>query len=113
MTGARMISDERKRQKQQEGYSSSHDDKHTECEMLHAATKYMEVAEFIVRYRRTDGAIYWGGHPPWHGIGRWPKDWDWKPDYADPIRNLVKAGALIAAEIDRVQAARKKCGRGQ
>ena len=35
----------------------------------------------------------------------WPSSWNtswWKPS-ADPIRNLVKAGALIAAEIDRLQ----------
>jgi hypothetical protein len=35
----------------------------------------------------------------------WPKEWNvdwWKPS-DDPIRNLVKAGALIAAEIDRLQ----------
>jgi hypothetical protein len=40
------------------------------------------------------------------GIPRpWPPSWSynwWKPS-DDPIRNLVKAGALIAAEIDRLQ----------
>ena len=35
---------------------------------------------------------------PWH------RCW-WKPS-DDPIRNLVKAGALLAAEIDRLQAIR-------
>jgi hypothetical protein len=39
-----------------------------------------------------------------------PKTWPWladsfKPDYKNPIPNLVKAGALIAAEIDRLQRA--------
>lgn len=28
---------------------------------------------------------------------------EWKPSVADPVRDLVKAGALIAAEIDRLQ----------
>jgi hypothetical protein len=37
----------------------------------------------------------------------WSKKW-WKPS-SDPIRNLVKAGALIAAEIDRLQRAKKPC----
>jgi hypothetical protein len=40
-----------------------------------------------------------------HGIGtavQWPWDEnDWKPA-DDPVRNLEKAGALIAAEIDRL-----------
>jgi hypothetical protein len=32
----------------------------------------------------------------------WPWEWSfWKP--RDPVRNLVIAGALIAAEIDRLQ----------
>ncbi len=38
---------------------------------------------------------------------QWPEDWEaevWKPS-ADPVHNLVKAGALIAAEIDRLQRA--------
>lgn len=36
---------------------------------------------------------------------KWPSSWHpewWKPSN-DPVRNLVKAGALIAAEIDRIQ----------
>jgi hypothetical protein len=36
--------------------------------------------------------------------GFWPWDDEWyKPTPKDPIRQLVKAGALIAAEIDRFQ----------
>lgn len=33
-------------------------------------------------------------------------------EHTDPIRNLVKAGALIAAEIDRLQRARDATGGG-
>ncbi len=36
------------------------------------------------------------------GLAGWPWFDGWKPDLSDPIRNLVKAGALIAAEIDRL-----------
>jgi hypothetical protein len=44
------------------------------------------------------------GHPP----DDWPWDWRfWKPS-VDPIRDLVKAGALIAAEIDRLQRKKNK-----
>jgi hypothetical protein len=32
----------------------------------------------------------------------WPWDYDWWKPSDDPIRNLTKAGALIAAEIDRL-----------
>ena len=37
----------------------------------------------------------------YHGLWPWPTGW--KPDRNDPVPNLVKAGALIAAEIDRLQ----------
>ena len=38
------------------------------------------------------------------GVGMWPWDLEWfKPSPYDRIRELVKAGALIAAEIDRLQ----------
>lgn len=35
----------------------------------------------------------------------WPWDEEWWKPSLDPIRNLEKAGALIAAEIDRLEAA--------
>jgi len=42
---------------------------------------------------------FWKLSPP----AAWPWEWDqWKPSL-DPIRNLEKAGALIAAEIDRLR----------
>ncbi|HEU5085706.1 MAG TPA: hypothetical protein VFU14_20360 [Acidimicrobiales bacterium] len=45
----------------------------------------------------------------WPGAERVPSTWPWAPEWwdpsEDPVRNLVKAGALIAAEIDRLQAA--------
>ena len=41
-------------------------------------------------------------------------DWPWGSEYwkpsEDPVRNLVKAGALIAAEIDRLNRAKAKGG---
>jgi hypothetical protein len=60
-----------------------------------AGLSYASVAASQVRLR--DGyvkerlPIYWP----------WDQEW-WKPS-DDPIRNLAKAGALIAAEIDRLQ----------
>lgn len=48
--------------------------------------------------RRPDGGVK-TPHGAWND---WPwEDAAWKP-VDDPIRNLVKAGALIAAEIDRL-----------
>lgn len=40
--------------------------------------------------------------------GFWPWNWNWwKPTPDDRIKELRKAGALIAAEIDRIKAIKK------
>lgn len=99
-TGAERIAAERQRQIEQEGWSPEHDLTHTRGELGYAAAEYAVAA---VR-----AALGWGAadlarvpiHWPWDG--RW-----WKPS-DDPIRNLEKAGALIAAEIDRLIRARER-----
>lgn len=93
MTGVELIAAERRRQVEQEGWTTKHDDSHCEGEMIEGARAYLSAA-FLAEVGRT-----WHGDPP----PTWP--WNqssWKPS-DDPIRNLVKAGALIAAEIDRLQ----------
>jgi Family of unknown function (DUF6527) len=92
-TGIELIAAERERQITAEGWSAAHDDEHDHCELSAAADCYMATAALQVM----------GGCGPDDCQDHWP--WDgswWKPSY-DPIRNLVKAGALIAAEIDRLQ----------
>lgn len=55
--------------------------------------------ELMEKYVGNDSRL-----PTW-----WPWDESWWRPSDDPIRNLEKAGALIAAEIDRLQrAARRK-----
>lgn len=94
-----MIAAERRRQVEQEGWTSTHDDKHDAGELaLGAACYALESAgRGSVEYRLGNGGLncnvdalglYW----PWDSK-------DWKP--GEPIRDLVKAGALIAAELDR------------
>lgn len=80
--GAALIARERERQVSAEGWTTQHDDRHTNAELVRAAQAYIEP---------TRVAEVWP----------WEESW-WKPS-TDPIRNLVKAGALIAAEIDRLQ----------
>jgi hypothetical protein len=83
MTGAELIQVERARQIAEEGWDARHDDDH--------ATGVLEVAARGYRYH--------GGfeEPPlsWPWDTRW-----WKP--RDRKRNLIKAGALYQAEIDRL-----------
>lgn len=89
--GVRRIAAERQRQIEQEGWNASHDDRHRGDQMANAAACYaMPAKSRITPYN---------GAPPKH----WPWDYeDWKPTPHDRIRELEKAGALIAAEIDRL-----------
>lgn len=91
-TGALMILDERVRQVQGEGFTPEHDDEYVNGELVKAGVAYAYAAtECLVDCPAYDGSV-----PMW-----WP--WNpmfWKPGSA--IRMLVKAGAMIAAEIDRL-----------
>lgn len=93
MTGAELIAEERERQINSEGWTPEHDDEHVFGEITSAARAYSKFAQFqaLGLPFRTRIPMEW----PWDDV------W-WKPSQ-NPIRNLVKAGALIAAEIDRLQ----------
>lgn len=87
VTGVELITAERNRQIVEEGYTPEHDDSYTDAQIVRAAVAYAR--HTYTRYSAMS----------------WPRDWDtmrWNPS-ADPVRNLAKAGALIAAEIDRLQ----------
>ena len=96
MNGAKLIAAERKRQFDDEGWSPSHDAGHVFSELNRAAQCYAEAAREV-----TCGTAM-------QLVKRIPDAWPWEPCWwkpsDDPVRNLVKAGALLAAEIDRLQA---------
>ncbi len=105
--GCDLIKAERRRQIEEEGWTEAHDDGHSLGELSEAATCYAVVASATAR---GSSAAEWptnmldGCND---SIVEWPWDEDyWKPS-DDPVRNLVKAGALIAAEIDRLQRQRR------
>lgn len=93
--GARLIAAERLRQVEGENWSPEHDDEHTDDELSYAATAYLWVSRLCQMTTK----------PERLRLLR-PETWPW--DYAsfkpsdDPVVNLTKAGALIAAEIDRL-----------
>lgn len=88
LDGVGLIAAERHRQITVEDWTPEHDDAHVHGELAAAAVCYAMHAD-------PDGA----GE---NAVDFWPWDREWwKPDYEDPIRDLVRAGALIAAEIDR------------
>lgn len=92
-TGAELIAAERARQIawiDGEGWSEGHDDEHTNGELVAAAICYAAQPGGLESIGITDSI--W----PWEPEA-------WKPTPGDRIRELTKAGALLAAEIDRLQ----------
>jgi hypothetical protein len=108
-TGIELIAEERQKQINGHGYDNEHDEMETAFQLSSAAamcicsainidakehTHYDDmgnVARFQLRQNETKK---WGE--------QWPWDFDWR-DGDDKIKLLTKAGALIAAEIDRLQ----------
>lgn len=100
-TGIHLIAAERTRQQVEECWDPEHDDGHLSGELNDAAICYAMAA---AKQARGESLEYLKSAVP---AGEFPWPWEdswWKPS-EDPIRNLTKAGALIAAEIDRLQRA--------
>lgn len=94
--GAHLILKERLRQLNVEGWTPEHDARHTAAELAMAAATY------AIPAGRRQYAL--GEESP----DMWPwEDGDWKPTPQNRVRELVKAGALLAAEIDRIQRERR------
>lgn len=87
--GADLIREERRRQIEVEGYDTMHDRHHTPQVLCRAAVGYA-LHEDPSKLVADAAANLWP----------WTRDF-WKPK--DQLRNLVRAGALIAAAIDRLQ----------
>lgn len=98
-TGADLIAAERQRQVDVEGWTPEHDDGHPGEGLALAAACYATPAPL----REFDSVWTRNGWVNQMAPRRWPWDWTfWKPAPEDRVRELVKAGALIAAEIDRL-----------
>lgn len=96
-SGVDLIAAERKRQVEVEGWTDEHDAQHSFGQLAMAASCYASPEQY---------RDLLDGMP-----GGWPSDWDfkwWKPTPENRVRELVKAGALIAAEIDRLLARKDK-----
>ena len=100
-TGIDLIAKERQRQIEDEGWTKEHDAELTNGSLALAAVCYAIPNELrhysYCPLRKEKVPDFW----------LWDKKW-WKPCPEDRIRELVKAGALIAAEIDRLQAQKEE-----
>jgi hypothetical protein len=88
------IAAERKRQIEQEGWTHQHDDEHDSGELAAAGAAYaINAADRLHPQSQGDGnneqPMFWPWSPEW-----------WKP--RNPRRDLIRAAALIVAEIERL-----------
>lgn len=89
-TGVELIAEEREKQIKKHGYNVSHDYDYKDKELLYAALAYLKQSIFGNALQTES-----------YAFEDWP--WDMKYWHNDGyIENLKKAGALIAAELDRV-----------
>lgn len=91
--GCGLIAKERDRQINELGYNVKHDELYSNNELALAAASYALKDELQTEWQRNSIR---------HRSNLWP--WDkkyWKPTPNDRIKELTKAGALIAAQIDR------------
>lgn len=109
--GVMLIEAERSRQVTEEGWDPGHDDEHEDGSLALAAVCYATPVRLFERDER-DSAVSF--QDPWPES--WDRDWDKRAVYGDDdelpdpstytdserLDLLVKAGALIAAEIDRL-----------
>lgn len=116
LCGADLIAIERMRQIKRERWTSRHDDEHADGSLLLAAICYAAPQRIFVREEAATAVHF---DDPWPTS--WSERWDKRGCYgdgaevgngiADPatytfeqrLDLLVKAGALIAAEIDRMK----------
>lgn len=109
-TGIELISEERQRQIEKEGWSPEHDDQHSAGELLQAAVAYADCdptmkkfkQKFVLEDTFPRGVEFRDPYPE-----TWSKQWDKRKKHSR-LRRLAIAGALIAAEIDRVQRSEKE-----
>lgn len=96
-SGIDLIKEERERQLSEEGWTPEHDKNHKNGELIKAAICYAYPGEniniFIPNVINMDfkKKYIFPFDPFW-----------WKPTPDDRLKELAKAGALIAAEMDRI-----------
>ena len=91
------IAAERRRQIEQEGWTPEHDNVHSGGQMAMAAACYALSSAGVADWLRVTSLKLWP----------WGREW-WKP--TTRRRDLIKAGALIVAEIERLDREDKKEG---
>lgn len=85
------IAAERQRQRDKEGWTDEHDDQHTDGSLATAAACYAMSGAGLTQTGRIRQALW-----------KWAPKW-WKPK--NKRRDLIRAAALLVAEIERLDRA--------
>jgi len=104
LDGVERIAHERDRQTFKLGYDAKHDDEHEEGELAWAAVCYA-APDRVYAHEDCDSFVRFFDPFPWDAEDDRPRtqyDDLKQPSLKQRIRLLEKAGALIAAEIDRL-----------
>jgi len=114
LTGAELITQERERQMSEEGWDAEHDDVHTNGELALVAALYATPIPLFSKVNLGKDQLSFIDPWPWFdtvevtrygdGLTTQVPAWDKRKKHSK-LRKLVIAGALIAAEIDRLQRA--------
>ena len=98
-TAADLVAAERRKQIRK-GYTPEHDDHHTSAELARAGVSYA-ISGIWQMFGVEGDEVMVPGYPD--PELEWPFDAaSYNPDTEAPINNLIKAAALIEAEIDRM-----------
>lgn len=100
-----LICEERERQIMEEGFDSAHDDQYENQEILRSAIAYLLNTKNNLEMAGNNCAIY-EQEGVWEDCSCLLYDWPWDESWWKPesaIRDLTKAGALIAAQIEQLQ----------
>ncbi len=106
-TGIELIQEERARQVAK-GYNEEHDDGESAFQLSTAAGHYIANAQNknFKDHSHNDGTALARFQIRNFETDKWSQEWPWKDKdgrkNADVMTSLIKAGALIAAEIDRL-----------
>ena len=100
-TGIQLIAKERERQITEEGWTPDHDDQHDSSEMAWVACYYAMPS--MIMDKCTCGHIIALSPDVMFDETGWANEHAKRTGWVDRIKDLVKAGALIVAEIDRLK----------
>lgn len=109
-TGIELIAEERQRQIEVEGYSKEHDSQHNVSEFISAARTYIDAAMLTTKSEEignsSEASMSWHKHNEPFEWKYLKLGWPWEEASFKPttsLKDLIKAGALIAAAIDRLE----------